>query len=550
MTSKQSTKLRILVGVAATSLLSLALSAVCETVGAQQAPDPREAMVKALSASGPHPSLGDEARVFDRFVGAWDCDYTFFAEDGSVKRASGELEFGWVLDGRAVQDIWITYPEKPSKERDIGTSVRFFDPKSKVWRVVFVSPAYGATITVQGGAEGDRIVLRGVNEEGSMLRWSFNEIQTDSFIWRGEKSRDGGKTWRLREEHHMRRRNGGESTEKAPPGASASNPRTAMISALRAPGPHSNLAAQARLFDRFVGSWDLDCLFYGADGKVTRFSGQWIFGWVLDGHVLQDVLIESHGKERRSMGSTIRFYDAKSEQWRVVWIPPMSGNVIALKGGAVGDRILLEGLDVDGARLRWSFNDIHADSFLWRGATSADGGRTWRVEQEMRLKRQDPIPVLTGAAATPAKEKSGSAVAFDQLASLAGEWKGAQDGAEIKVTYTLTANGSALMEEFRPMNMNNHVMITMFTVDGDRLLATHYCSVGNQPQMATEAITQPLSKSLSFSLARVTGMATPEDWHNTGLILTLESEQRLTQEWSYEDKGKKGTTIFHFTRTR
>jgi hypothetical protein len=125
-----------------------------------------------------------------------------------------------------------------------------------------------------------------------------------------------------------------------------------------------------------------------------------------------------------------------------------------------------------------------------------------------------------------------------------------QDSAEIKVTYTLTANGSALMEEFRPMNMNNHAMITMFTVDGDHLLATHYCSVGNQPQMTTKAITQPLSKSLSFSLARVTGMATPEDWHNTGLILTLEDKQHLMQEWSHEYKGKKGTTIFHFTRTR
>jgi hypothetical protein len=118
---------------------------------------------------------------------------------------------------------------------------------------------------------------------------------------------------------------------------------------------------------------------------------------VLDGHVLQDGLIESRGQERRSMGSTIRFYDAKSEQWRVVWIPPSSGNVITLKGGAVGDRIVLEGADVDRAKLRWSFNDIHADSFLWRGETSADGGRTWRVEQEMRLKRLNPIPVLTGA---------------------------------------------------------------------------------------------------------------------------------------------------------
>jgi hypothetical protein len=418
MTLKQSTWLRILGAVAATSLLSLAFSAVFETVGAQQTPDPRQAMVKALSASGPHPSLGDEARVFDRFVGVWDCDYTFFAEDGGVSRASGELKFGWIIDGRAIQDIWITYPKEASKERDIGTSVRFFDQKSKVWRVVFVNPAYRSLITMQGRAEGDRIVLRGVNEEGSMLRWSFNEIQTDSFIWRGEKSRDGGKTWRLREEHHMRRRNGGDSTEKSSPGTSASDSSAAMISALQASGPHANLAAQAQIFDRFVGSWDLDCVFYGADGKVTRFSGQWIFGWVLDGHVLQDVLIESRGQERRSMGSTIRFYDAKSEQWRIVWIPPLSGNVIALKGGAVGDRIVLEGPDVDGARLRWSFNDIHADSFLWQGATSADGGRTWRVEQEMRLKRRNPI-----TAVTPANEKSGSAAAFERLASLVGEWK-------------------------------------------------------------------------------------------------------------------------------
>ncbi len=64
MTSKKSTKLRILGGMAATSLLSLAFSAVCEAVGPQQTPDPRQAMVKSLSASNPHPSLGDEARVW------------------------------------------------------------------------------------------------------------------------------------------------------------------------------------------------------------------------------------------------------------------------------------------------------------------------------------------------------------------------------------------------------------------------------------------------------------------------------------------------------
>jgi hypothetical protein len=167
--------------------------------------DSRRDMMMALPASGPHPSLGDEARAFDRLVGTWDCDYSFHSEDGTITHASGELRFGWILDGRALQDIWITYPKGPEEERLIGTSVRFFDAKTRMWRVVFVLPALGQITLVEGRAEGDRIVLEG-QAAGSQRRWSFNDIRDNSFVWRGEKSRDGGKTWRVVEEHHMKRR--------------------------------------------------------------------------------------------------------------------------------------------------------------------------------------------------------------------------------------------------------------------------------------------------------------------------------------------------------
>jgi len=174
----------------------------------QSAPtsDPRRDMIKALGASSPHPSLGEEARVFDRLVGTWDCDYGFFLDDGSVRHKKGELLLGWILDGRAVQDIFVTYPTDGEKERRIGTTVRFFDTALKKWRVVFVGPQFNYLVTVQGGLEGDRIVLRGVDSDGSPIRWSFNDIKSDSFLWRGEKSRDGGKTWKVEEEHHMTRR--------------------------------------------------------------------------------------------------------------------------------------------------------------------------------------------------------------------------------------------------------------------------------------------------------------------------------------------------------
>ena len=155
---------------------------------------------------------------------------------------------------------------------------------------------------------------------------------------------------------------------------------------------------------------------------------------------------------------------------------------------------------------------------------------------------------LIGAAITSAAEKSNSVQAFEQLASLVGQWKGMLENTEIKLTYTLTANGSVLMEESQPAG--EAAMITMFTVDEDRLMATHYCSMGNQPQMVTKPITDPSAKNLTFLLSRVTGLKTPEDFHNTGLTVTMEDAQHLTQVWTYEYKGKKGTNVFRFTRTR
>ena len=158
------------------------------------------------------------------------------------------------------------------------------------------------------------------------------------------------------------------------------------------------------------------------------------------------------------------------------------------------------------------------------------------------------VLVLMGTGRTTAAEKANSMLAFERLTSLVGEWKGVQGDTEIKLTYTLTANGSALMEELRPAT--GAPMVTIFTVDGDHIIATHYCSVGNQPQMMTKAITDPSAKSLTFSLSHVYGMKTPGDWHNTGLTVTMEDKEHLTQVWTYEYDGKSGTNTFHFTRTR
>jgi hypothetical protein len=156
------------------------------------------------------------------------------------------------------------------------------------------------------------------------------------------------------------------------------------------------------------------------------------------------------------------------------------------------------------------------------------------------------ITVLV-AAKNPAVPAAKSASTFTQMKSLVGEWEAVQDGVSVKETYTLTANGSALMAETRPGNEPG--MITMFTVDGDHLIATHYCIAGNQPEMVT-GIPDDLQKGVTFTLARVTGMKTPDDWHNTGVTITLEDPNHMTQRWTYLYKGKTGTSVFHYTRKK
>jgi hypothetical protein len=188
--------------------LGICAVAVTQTVtqASTSSPSAREAMINVLASREPHPSLGEEAQTFDRFVGTWDAEFISYRDGGKVYQRKGELHFGWVLDGRAVQDLWIAYPTADHKEREIGTTIRFFDTSLKQWRIVFILPEYNYMVTAQGGREGDRIVLRGVDSNGLPIRWTFSEITHDTFHWQGQRSHDDGKTWKLEEDHHMKRR--------------------------------------------------------------------------------------------------------------------------------------------------------------------------------------------------------------------------------------------------------------------------------------------------------------------------------------------------------
>jgi hypothetical protein len=168
--------------------------------------DPRLDMVRAIEARGPHPSLADPAKIFDRLVGRWDVEYTDFSKDGKVTHRSGEFVVGWVMDGRVMQDFWIVHPSGTRTDREVYTELRYYDPKSATWPMTFIDPEHASVARFAGGAvSGDRIVFDTRDFAGTDTRWSLNEILSDSFVWREEESLDGGKTWRLLAEHHMKR---------------------------------------------------------------------------------------------------------------------------------------------------------------------------------------------------------------------------------------------------------------------------------------------------------------------------------------------------------
>jgi hypothetical protein len=189
------------------SALLLSVGIGGAVAGSASATDPRLDMVTALQARGPHPTLGDQAQVFDRLVGTWDVEYTDFSKDGKVTHRAGEFIVGWVMDGRAIQDFWVVYPSGARKEREVYTDLRYYDPKSHTWPTTFIDVEHASIARFTGGAVAhDRIVLDTRDFDDTDTRWSINDLRPGSFVWREEESRNGGKTWRLTAEHHMQRR--------------------------------------------------------------------------------------------------------------------------------------------------------------------------------------------------------------------------------------------------------------------------------------------------------------------------------------------------------
>ena len=147
-----------------------------------------------------------------------------------------------------------------------------------------------------------------------------------------------------------------------------------------------------------------------------------------------------------------------------------------------------------------------------------------------------------------AQSQSPAAAGFEKLKSLVGEWQGqGANGEQAKISYQLISGGTALMETLQPTNEPN--MVTIYHLDRDRLMMTHYCSSGNQPRLAAAAPAGEI-KSLNFALVDVANLTKPSAGHISNLVLTFQDPDHLKQTWGYRMDGKEVAETFTLERKK
>ena len=123
---------------------------------------------------------------------------------------------------------------------------------------------------------------------------------------------------------------------------------------------------------------------------------------------------------------------------------------------------------------------------------------------------------------------------FKKLCSLLGNWKGQDPVKNVFVNYRISAHGSVLVETWTWPDKNIEAL-TLYHMDGDILMATHYCPMGNQPKLLFVPNNE---KKISFKIDSITNLPDESVGHNIEFWMIIDAENQFTREEAYLDKGE------------
>jgi len=144
------------------------------------------------------------ADAYGWLVGSWELEVlNYWGVDMSAQGIKGEVHAAWVLEGRAVQDVWIM-PQRSARTAKLeksmnmyGTTLRAWDASIQAWRITWANPAGDHFAEQIGRRSGADVVQVGTGPDGVPTRWRFTEITPNSFHWIGESLEPDGQTWKV-----------------------------------------------------------------------------------------------------------------------------------------------------------------------------------------------------------------------------------------------------------------------------------------------------------------------------------------------------------------
>jgi len=153
-----------------------------------------------------------EHNIYDWLIGSWSVEAIDYLDNNEVIKSQGEWHFAYVLEGRAIQDVWIApkralrTPELKQPRNRYGSTLRYFDIETKKWCINWFNPVSSTMSKLYGWKDGKNIVQEGKDNDGNFMRWTFEDIAEKSFHWKGLISKDNGKTFELQAEFFGQRK--------------------------------------------------------------------------------------------------------------------------------------------------------------------------------------------------------------------------------------------------------------------------------------------------------------------------------------------------------
>src|ERR1043166_6225969 len=136
---------------------------------------------------------------------------------------------------------------------------------------------------------------------------------------------------------------------------------------------------------------------------------------------------------------------------------------------------------------------------------------------------------------------------FDQIKTLAGNWEGkGSDGSAVAVPFKGMGNGFSGVSQINSHKHGDN-MVSVFHLDKDRLLITHYCGAGNQPRM--QATTSPDGKTITFNFVDGTNILPSQVGYMQKLVVSIADADHHSEKWVLKTTdGKEMTENFELER--